>query len=90
MQHYLHILFYAEFVEHSLQNFVVVQKLVVHLGLPVHFRHRHFARIDGVEDLAVDGSRPQFFNLANVQLSKQSATFSSSLTQVRIYERETK
>ena len=55
-------------MEGSLEYFVVVGKLIVHFGLPVHLAHLHCPRIDGIDDLAVDSTRGALLHFGQIEL----------------------
>lgn len=53
-------------VESILENFQVVDKLIIVLGLPVDLAHGHLARVNDVDDLAVDGACAELLDFGDV------------------------
>jgi hypothetical protein len=59
-------------LEGCLEDLVVVDVLVVILGLPVNFAHLHTTRVNGINNLTVDGPSSALLNFLNVQLSSNN------------------
>jgi len=56
------------FAEGSLQDFEVVDRVDFRPRLHLHLAHRHGARVDAVDDLAVDDAIGQVLNLVEAGL----------------------
>jgi|LauGreDrversion4_2_1035121.scaffolds.fasta_scaffold1196159_1 hypothetical protein len=62
---------YAVLLKGSLKHLVVVRELIVNLCLPVYLAHLHCARVDSINDLAVDSASGALLDLLNVQLKAE-------------------
>lgn len=68
MRSYINIAADVVLLEGVLKNLVVICKLIVMLSIPVHFAHLNCARVNGVNDLAVDRSCSALLDLLHIQL----------------------
>lgn len=51
---YINMLFYSVFIKSILQNFIVLNILIIEFGSPLYFDDTESAWINGIHNLAID------------------------------------